>query len=101
FVDLATTCLKLFFVRFLFVGINFIYMSYYQSIGNIKPSIGIALFRGVILLILMLLILPFVLGTAGIWLALPAAEALVAVFLLIFARKHVMEKTFLWHQMQD
>ncbi|MBP2259121.1 MATE family efflux transporter [Virgibacillus alimentarius] len=100
-VDLATTGLKLFFLGYLFMGINFIYMTYYQSIGNIKPSIGITLFRGVILLILMLLILPFMLGTAGIWLALPAAEALVAVFLLIFARKHVMEKTFLWHQVQD
>ncbi|WP_163970391.1 MATE family efflux transporter [Oceanobacillus halotolerans] len=99
--NLSTTGLKLFFLGYLFMGINFIYMTYYQSIGNIKPSIGITLFRGVILLILMLIILPFLIGTAGIWLALPVSEALVAIFLLIFARKHVMEKTFLWHRIQE
>ena len=89
---LATNGLKLFFLGYLFLGINFIYMTYYQSIGYVKPSIGITIFRGFILLILLLLVLPFWLGIAGIWLALPVAEALVAVVLLIRARKGVIQR---------
>src|SRR5699024_1192608 len=92
--QLATNGLQLFFLGYLFMGINFVYMTYYQSIGYVRPSILITLFRGFILLILMLLILPKIIGDSGIWLALPAAEAVVAVFILIFARKGVMERTF-------
>lgn len=87
--ELATTGLKLFFIGYLFMGINFVYMTFYQSIGLIKPSILITLFRGVIVLILMLVILPPIFGIAGIWLALPVAEAVVAVFLIIYARPNV------------
>ena len=87
---LATSGLKIFFLGYLFMGINFIYMTYYQSIGYVKPSIGITVFRGFILLIVMLLVLPFWLGIAGIWLALPIAEAIVAVVLILRARKGVM-----------
>src|SRR5699024_10865140 len=94
--DLATRGLKLFFLGYLFMGINFIYMTYYQAIGNIRPSIGITLYRGFILLILMLFILPFLFGIDGIWIALPAAEAIVALFLLVYARKNVMNQQFIW-----
>src|SRR5699024_5421990 len=98
---MATSGLKLFFLGYLFMGINFVYMTYYQSIGYIRPSIGITVFRGVILLILMLVVLPFMFGITGIWLALPAAEAVVAIFLLLFARKGVMENTFSWYRTLD
>lgn len=91
---LAARGLKLFFLGYLFMGINFVYMTYYQSIGYVKPSIYITVFRGFVLLVLMLLVLPRLIGDAGVWLALPAAEALVAIFILVFARKGVMEKTF-------
>src|SRR5690625_161911 len=87
--ELAATGLKLFFIGYLFMGINFVYMTFYQSIGLIKPSILITLFRGIIVLILMLIILPPIFGIAGIWLALPVAEAIVAIFLLIYARPNV------------
>src|SRR5690625_138938 len=92
--EVAAKGLKLFFLGYLFMGINFTYMTYYQSIGQVRPSIMITIFRGFILLILMLFVLPMLIGDAGIWLALPAAEAIVAIFILIFARKGVMERTF-------
>ena len=69
-------------------------MTYYQSIGQIKPSIGITFFRGFVLLAVMLLVLPFLFGINGIWLALPVAEAITAVVLLIFARRGIMEENF-------
>src|SRR5690625_2049415 len=42
--ELATKGLKLFFIGYLFMGINFVYMTFYQSIGLIKPSILIPFF---------------------------------------------------------
>ncbi|MFC0302539.1 MATE family efflux transporter [Virgibacillus soli] len=89
---LATKGIKLFFLGYLFMGINFIYMTYFQSIGYVRPSIGITVFRGYILLIGMLLILPYYFGITGIWLALPIAEAIVAVVLIIFGRTGVMDR---------
>ncbi|MBD1224788.1 MATE family efflux transporter [Virgibacillus halodenitrificans] len=94
--DLAISGIKLFFIGYLFMGTNFIYMTYYQSIGYVRPSIWITLFRGFILLIASLLILPVWFGTTGIWLALPISEGLVAIVLLIYARKEVMKRK--WNQ---
>lgn len=88
---LATSGIKLFFIGYLFMGINFIYMTYYQSIGYVKPSVGITVFRGFILLVLMLIVLPLLFGVTGVWLALPVAEGIVAVTIIIFARKNVMD----------
>ncbi|HLS07671.1 MATE family efflux transporter [Lentibacillus sp.] len=90
--QLAMKGITLFFTGYLFMGINFIYMTYYQSIAYIAPSIGITLFRGFILLVAALIILPFLFGTTGIWLALPAAEGLTAIFLVLFARQGVMKR---------
>jgi putative MATE family efflux protein len=90
---LTTRGIKLFFLGYLFMGINFIYMTYYQSIGYVAPSIGITVFRGFILLITALFVLPMWFGTTGVWLALPVAEGLVAITLLLFARQNVMKRS--------
>ncbi|WP_199690008.1 MATE family efflux transporter [Clostridium sp. 1xD42-85] len=92
--NLAVRGIKLFFLGYLFMGVNFIYMTYYQSIGYVRPSVGITVFRGFILLIAMLFILPLVLGTNGVWLALPVSETIVALVLLVIARKGVMRNQF-------
>lgn len=88
--DLAVTGIRLFFIGYLFMGINFIYLTYFQAIGQIKPSIWITLFRGFILLIILLLILPQLIGVNGVWLALPIAEAIVTFVLLYFVRFKIL-----------
>ncbi|QKY68814.1 MATE family efflux transporter [Lentibacillus sp. CBA3610] len=90
--QLAIKGIRLFFIGYLFMGVNFTYMTYYQSTAYIRPSIGITLFRGFILLIAALIILPFLFGTTGIWLALPVAEGMTAIFLLVFARRGVINR---------
>lgn len=89
---LATRGLKIFFIGYLFMGINFVYMTYFQSIGQIRPSILITVFRGFIILVIMLIVLPFIFGITGIWLSLPVTEAIVAIVLLIYARRGLMQK---------
>lgn len=95
--DMTTVGLKLFFLGYLFMGVNFIYMTYYQSIGRVKPSIMITFARGFVILIAMLIILPYFFGITGIWLSLPVAEAVVAICILLFVRKGVMEQKVMLH----
>lgn len=90
--QLAIKGIRLFFIGYLFMATNFIYMTYYQSIAYVRPSIGITLSRGFILLIAALIVLPIWLGTTGIWLALPVAEGVTAIFLVLFARRGVMNR---------
>lgn len=90
--ELATRGIKLFFIGYLFMGINFIYTTYYQSTSHIRPSIGIIVFRGYILLIGLLYLLPLWLEVDGIWLSLPVAEAIVSIFLMVYARKGIMQQ---------
>lgn len=89
--SLAINGIQLFFPGYLFMGINFIYMTYYQSIGSVRSSLGITIFRGFILLIACLYVLPMWWGVNGIWLAVPVAEGIVAMVLLLFARKGVIQ----------
>lgn len=92
--SLAIQGIQLFFTGYLFMGINFIYMTYYQSIGHIGPSIMIIVMRGFILLLAALWLLPQWFGVKGIWVALPAAELVVALVIIAFTRKTIFQSKF-------
>jgi putative MATE family efflux protein len=92
---LAVQGIKLFFIGYVFMGLNFIYMTYFQSIGHIWPSILIIVMRGFVLLFAALWILPQWLGIEGIWLSLPAAELLVAAVLYGGTRKSVLQGRYM------
>ncbi|MFD2132106.1 MATE family efflux transporter [Pseudogracilibacillus auburnensis] len=88
--ELAIKGIRLFFISYLFMGINFIYITYFQSIGSVKPALWITIFRNFIIFAILLLSLPFFFGLTGVWLVLPVTEALIACLIVIFARKGVM-----------
>src|SRR5690625_255068 len=90
--ELAVNGIRLFFLSYLFMGINFIYITYFQSIGYVKPALWITVFRGFIIFAMMLIVLPFLFGTKGVWLVLPVTEAVIATVLILFARKGIIEK---------
>lgn len=56
--------------------INVAAIGYYQSVERALPATIFSLSRGVVCLVPCFILLPLVLGVPGIWLALPAAEAL-------------------------
>lgn len=89
---LATSGIKLFFIGYLFMGINFVYMTYYQAIGQARPSIIITICRGFVILIAMLFALPYFFDVYGIWLALPITEAFVAIGLFVFVRPYIFRE---------
>src|SRR5699024_7287758 len=88
--ELAVTGIRLFFIGYLFMGINFIYITSFQAIGKIKLSNCITLYRGLILLITVPLVSAQIKGVNGVWLALTIAEAIVTFVLLYFFRFKIL-----------
>lgn len=75
-----------FFAGYLFLGINMVFVEFYQSIGKVRIATWITLSRSIILFIPLLAILPNVFGSNTIWLVFPAAEGL-TVFIIYLALK--------------
>lgn len=74
--DVTIYGMRLYFLAFLFSGLNVTLAAYYQSLEMRQKSLQISLLRGFILVLLGLFILPRYLGLAGVWLTMPAAEFL-------------------------
>lgn len=87
-VSLAATGIRIFFIAYLFMGINFVMMSYFQSISQIRMATWITASREIIFMIIFILILPQFLGVNGVWLSIPLAELIVMVTVLIYIRKN-------------
>lgn len=84
---LAVPGIKLFFISYLFMGTNFVMMTYYQSIGQIRMAVFITASREIVLLLILLMILPALFGITGIWLAIPVSEFLVFLTIIYYQRK--------------
>ncbi len=89
FLSLDNTAARIAVAGFPYYGIGFIFfilnlsvIGYYQSIERVKPAISFALLRGFIFLIPCFIVLPGIMGTNGIWLALPFSEILTAVMII-------------------
>lgn len=91
--DMAVFGIRLFFISYFFMGVNFIYITYFQSIGYVRPSLWITLFRSFIVFIGVLLILPAIIGLNGVWLTLTVTEFIIFVFLMVFVRNRVIHQT--------
>lgn len=69
----------------IFFALNITFIGYYQSCEQATRSIRYMLLRGVVFVVPGFFILPKLLGTAGVWLAIPVAEVLtLAVIAIIF-----------------
>ncbi|MFD1851740.1 MATE family efflux transporter [Oceanobacillus bengalensis] len=87
-VNIAITGIRLFFIAYLFMGINFIMMSYFQSIAQIKMATWITASREIIFMMIFILILPLLFGIQGVWLSIPLAEFIVLVTIFLYVRRN-------------
>lgn len=78
--------LRLYFIAFLPMGVNLFCSTYFQSIVSSLPALCIALMRGIVLPITLVLALPAVLGGSAIWMVVPIAETITVVVSLILLR---------------
>ncbi len=90
--ELAVHGFKLFAVSFLFSGINIFASALFTAFSNGMISGALSFLRTFALLIIALLALPALIGVDGIWLAVPVAEGIAAVFslaaLFIYRKKY-------------
>lgn len=92
-VSLAESGIKLFFIAYLFMGINFVMMTYYQSIGHIRMATWITAAREIIVLLILLLIMPRLFGLTGVWLVVPTSELIVLLTIYYYNRKWHSQNT--------
>lgn len=78
----------IYFIGFLFMAVNMVYICYFQAIVKNSYALLLCLLRGCILVLVFVYVLPLFLGVYGIWLAFPAAE-----LLTMFAGHHYTKKT--------
>lgn len=69
---------------FVFFVVNLCVIGYYQSVERLRPAVVFALLRGFLLLVPSFILLPRLLGTHGIWLALLASELTTSVLIAIY-----------------
>ncbi|ECL7896386.1 TPA: multidrug efflux MATE transporter FepA [Listeria innocua] len=91
--ELASNGIKLFYSAYLFMGFNFVMMTYFQTSDKVKMATWITISREIIFMVIFLLILPPMIGIPGVWLAIPISEMIVAVSIVFYMKKkHILFK---------
>lgn len=71
--------LKLYFIGFLFAGLNIIGTGYLSAVETVSWAFAASVMRGFVAIVVCAFALSFLFGMTGVWLAFPVAEALTAV----------------------
>lgn len=85
--ELAASGIRLFFIGYLFMGVNFVMMTYFQSTDQVKMATWITVAREMLIMVALLFTLPHVMGTTGIWLAIPLSELIVVLTVYAYIRR--------------
>ncbi len=86
--DYAITGFSIFAIGYLFAGMNIFSSVFFTSVSNGKISALISFLRTFLFIMGMLMILPPILDTTGVWLAIPIAEALAVIVAVLLLRKY-------------
>ena len=81
---MAEEGLRLYFIGFLFAGINIVSAVYLGAVEQPMPSFFIAMTRGVVAILIFAFLLSALFGMLGIWLAFPAAEGATCLLTAVF-----------------
>ncbi len=79
---IAEQGIRLYFISFLFGGVNIVVIAWYQATLASRTAVAVSLTRGLFGVLVGLAVLPPLLGADGIWLTAPFAEALASLLLL-------------------
>lgn len=78
--DLSQYALKIFSFSFTLCGFNILVSGYFTALKNIQDALFISIMRGFLLIPILLLILPNIIGSVGIWLSPVVSEIITLVF---------------------
>lgn len=87
--SMSASAIRIYFVGFMMLGINMVFICYFQAILKNGYSMIICLMRGLILVVAFAYIFPLFMDVTGIWMAVPAAETITMLFgiYLIYFKK--------------
>ena len=86
---ISTRALRFYVTGYLFAGINIYAANLFAALNNGKISTFLSALRMFVFQLAAVLLLPLLLGSDGIWLAMPCAELCVfVVTLAVFHREH-------------
>ena len=86
--ELAVDGLRIYFVGFLFAGINIITSSFFSSIEQAKIGFTISIVRSVLAIIPAVLTLSFIFAINGVWLSFSCAEIIAFLVATIYLKKN-------------
>lgn len=88
-VDLGTRAIRIFILGIPTIGFQIMTSTLFQAMGRPRPALVISMGRQLLFLIPLLLVLPDILGTNGIWMSFPVADYAGAMFAFILFRREI------------
>lgn len=86
--DIATSGLRFYAIRLPILAYNEIYLSYFQSIGDVKRVHILSFLHRVGYVAVCAVVLGLLFGITGVWISFPLSELLLTITILIMAAKH-------------
>lgn len=85
--QIAINGLKIYFVAFLFAGVNILCATYFSAMNQGKKAFLISLLRGFIIIVPAAFILSMLFGINGVWAAMTVTESIVLLVSIYFMRQ--------------
>ena len=77
---IANVGMRIYFMGVFFMGVNIVLAVYFTSREKVAPAYVISLLRGIVAIVPVAFLLSSLWGMAGVWMAAPVTEGMVAVF---------------------
>lgn len=90
-IEITARGMKIYFIAFIFIGINMVNISFFQAINHAKISNTMSIIKSFALVLINLYILPRVFGIDGLWSTIPVAE-LITLIIGLFIVKYNINK---------
>nr|MBP7472116.1 MATE family efflux transporter [Prevotella sp.] len=85
--NIAVKGLSLFATGFVFFAMNITFIGYFQSIEKAIPATVFTLIRGIVAMTLCFIFLPYLIGSNGLWFAVPTSELITFIMIIIYYLK--------------
>lgn len=86
--EYAAYGIRIYFIGFLFAGINSVGTLALASMEKAKASFWVSILKGLVLILVFAFVMSALLGITGVWLAYPATEAAALAILVIILKKY-------------
>lgn len=86
--DITTKGIRIYFVAFIVMGVNIVAIAYLQAIQKTRAAFILSMFRGIILNLILVIILPKLFNLAGVWMTVPIVEIIIFISFMLYKSKN-------------